>query len=467
MTIDTIHSSESAIEVAVLSKWLASHDVKVCLVIPRHLNLKPPTAAIEALAPYMHIWYHYLVNNIEMVKDSDVVDQVPLLQTEDIRALAQASSLQELCVHLEDSLAAPKDCMPVIANLQSLLRLDLTISNSRIDASFEVLGHLSLLQSLALQIGGARLRSCSHVLISCRSTLRHVSLLAYSWDDQTYSALLSIPSLMTLVLKVSTMATSAAFALGSLSQPDSISVSMARCYSIEPTAFAALSSGTARIAVLTLRGVDDAQLQLLRPMEALKILLLIRCPITGEGMPMQPELSTLELVSCTALTQAGIERMVMALPKVQILTFAAEPDEEAQGDLQLSSQALVALTQLEHAETIDLLGVSRVSIEDLHAMLATYGQRDSATPDIFVSLVGYALPRMLVQDNIHLPSVIERSASFGRSGFIHRIKTRRLKSGGLLHTVRQACPPIKAVAAACFLKYAAALALGHLRSVAF
>ena len=348
--------------IAASSNSLQGQDVMIRIRLRAVLGYELAVLISKELGPFLHsVDYHQAFDlAAELTKTSDFFNNpASFFSSAAFRNLSAGSSpLQSLCLS-DHSLPQCEACQGIalensigaIAELQHLTRLHLSIK-ARTD--FDPLAQLSGLQDLALQSDSRSASACG-VMNSSRQTLQRVILTSRGWDTATLSALDTLPKLRTLTIKVLSMAVEDAIVLSHLLQPDSIQIMLRKCSKMAPEAFTILSSSQANITHLEVWEMENACLCKLQSMQSLTGLTI------GEALVSQPNLDTLRLVSCFALTDAGLRSLLAAAPLVKMLLIQQElqhtcPTQLSDSDT-LTKHGLVSIAQASNLVYLDLQGV--------------------------------------------------------------------------------------------------------------
>ena len=356
--------------IVVSSNSLQGQGVSVRIRLRAVLGYELAVLISKELGPFLHsIDYHQVLDlAAELTKASGFFSKpASFFSSAAFRNLSASSSpLQSLCLS-DHSLPQCEACQGIalehsisaIAELQHLTRLHLSIK-ARTD--FEPLAQLSGLQDLALQSDSRSASACG-VLTSSRQTLERVILTSRGWDTATLSALDTLPKLRAVTIKVLSLAVEDAVVLSRLLQPDSIQIMLRKCSKMVSEAFIILSSSQANITHLELWEMENACLCKLQSMQSLIGLTIVRpsSDFTGEALVSQPNLDTLRLVSCFALTDDGLRSLLAAAPLIKMLLIQQElqhtcPAELSDSDV-LTKHGLVSVAQASHLAYLDLQGV--------------------------------------------------------------------------------------------------------------
>ncbi len=233
-------------DIAATSAWLQEQALSVCIStrsVSRQ-TLPPAPAVLEQIAPFMRQLNYYTVQR-ELATSSleDINRALRSFRPSHLMALQSASNLQTLCISDTIPVDGNHSLFP-IPTFHSLTKLHLTYRQGQPD--FQPLVSLNGLEDLALQCVGWS-SSCHDVLCSSKHTLQQVTLASNSWDTETYAALVDLPVLLTLTVKVDILAPLSAQMLGDIPAPESVQIMLHKCTDMEPAAFRALSSGQAKI----------------------------------------------------------------------------------------------------------------------------------------------------------------------------------------------------------------------------
>lgn len=265
-------------------------------------------------------------------------------------------TLQALCLRVQQPLWHK---LYDLSQLIHLRKLHLTIGTSSHSSPFQSLSltQLRRLRDLALQCRGLG-SSGAAVILSNQYTLKTVTLASSFWDPATYLALRKATALAVLNVKVHTIEEGAAEVLGNLSTPKSVQIMLRCCDQVHPHAVRALSSGCAKITLLSLQHMPGAQayrgeiyerLPFWKQLHSMQHLttLVISMPmqfyhnesmlqkqpnmvdstttqLSGAMLQKQPKLSTLYLVNCWDVTEAGVEHMVEVCFQLSSMLICSE-----------------------------------------------------------------------------------------------------------------------------------------------
>ncbi len=156
-------------------------------------------------------------------------------------------------------------------------------------------------------------------------------------------------ALATLDVNVHTIKEAEAELLGNLSTPQTVQIMLRSCNRTRPYALRALSSGCARITMLSLWNMPDYKLRCdsfedgyfwkhLLSMQQITSLVITRPQqFTGTMFQKQPNLSTLYLIDCDGVSEAGVEHIVRMCPNLSSVLFCSE----FKLDMREAQQALV------------------------------------------------------------------------------------------------------------------------------
>ena len=261
----------------------------------------PEPETFRQLAPFLADIPYHVVTDLSDPDPSLAYTSSALFTDAHATAVtADTTQLRNLCLsdHSFHSYGSPvlTNSISAIARLQALTRLHLSFRHSQPD--FQPLAQLENLDDLALQCQGHN-SSCCGVLDSNKNSLRRVVLASDSWDSLTFQALLGAESLEHLTLKVHSLATDTAQTLSCMMAPSTIQIMLQRCLQMEAAAFTALSSGQAKITLLSLWRVDNIRMRALASMPNLQSLVIVRPDLSFKGADMQyqPVLASLVFLS--------------------------------------------------------------------------------------------------------------------------------------------------------------------------
>ena len=421
--------------IAASSNSLQGQDVMIRIRLRAVLGYELAVLISKELGPFLHsVDYHQAFDlAAELTKTSDFFNNpASFFSSAAFRNLSAGSSpLQSLCLS-DHSLPQCEACQGIalensigaIAELQHLTRLHLSIK-ARTD--FEPLAQLSGLQDLALQSDSRSASACG-VLNSSRQTIQRVILTSRGWDTATLSALDTLPRLRTVTIKVLSLAVEDAIVLSHLLQPDSIQIMLRKCSKTAPEAFTILSSSQANITHLEVWEMENACLCKLQSMQSLTGLTIVRpsTDFTGEALVSQPNLDTLRLVSCFALTDDGLRSLLAAAPLVKMLLIQQElqhtcPTQLSDSDT-LTKHGLVSIAQASNLVYLDLQGVkiTRGGEKLLESTLCAQQKAGKLLP-----AVAMVLPKFSERygDNVFTPECLHYPAFApipdGRRNMIH------------------------------------------------
>jgi Leucine-rich repeat (LRR) protein len=356
--------------IAASSNSLQAQGVSVRIRLRAVLGYELAVLISKELGPFLHsVDYHQVLDlAAELTKASGFFSNpASFFSSAAFKNLSASSSpLQSLCLS-DHSLPQCEACQGIalensisaIAELQHLTRLHLSIK-ARTD--FEPLAQLSGLQDLALQSDSRSASACG-VLTNNRQTLERVILTSRGWDTATLSALGTLPKLRTVTIKLLSLSVEDAVALSHLLQPDSIQIMLRKCSRMALEAFTILSSSQANITHLMLWEMENAYLCKLQSMQSLTGLTIVRpsSHFSGEALALQPNLDTLRLVSCFALTDDGLRSLLAAAPLVKMLLIQQELSMTCPAELNdsdaLTKHGLVSVAQASNLVYLDLQGV--------------------------------------------------------------------------------------------------------------
>ena len=302
--------------------------------------------------------------------------------------------------------------IPAMAQLRGLTKLHLSLADSNPAVDFQPLSQICELEDLALQCSSSP-ASCSDVLLSCRLTLRLVSLAACRWDSATYAALGQVPSLDKLVIRLWSFDTEQAQGLPYLSA-ETTKLEVYHFGLIPDAALLAWSAVSRSIQVdeLTLWAVNDLNIGLLGSMPCIRKLHIVQSPhFAGRTLQRHLNVNELKLISCPDIDGPGMQHMLTAaLPGVKTLAFQSSIKDDPAFLLHLDLDALKAVTCAKRLNSVDLRGVqglTRAEVTQLQSHFALTPEFGRSPPFVLVHLpsdsLGQHQPIMDVCTSLHVP----------------------------------------------------------------
>lgn len=410
--------------IAAACNSLQAQDVMVRIRLRAFLGYELALMVSKELASFLHsIDYHQALDlSAELTQASDFfTNPASLFSSAAFKNLSAGDSpLHSLCLsdhslpQLEVSKGLSLDnSISAIGELQHLTRLHLSIQ-ARTD--FEPLAQLTGLQDLALQ-SESRTASACGILHSNRQTLQHVILASRGWDTATLRALDDLSNLHTVTLKVLCLTVEDATVISHLLRPTSIKIMLRKCAKMVPEAFKIFSSSQASITHLELWDLENSCLGELRSMQSLTSLAVVRpsTEFTGEGLELQPNLDTLRLVSCFALSNDGLRALLASAPQLKLLLIQQElqhacPPELRDSDT-LTKHGLVDVAQAANLVYLDLQGVkvTRGGEKLLESSICAQQKAGKLQPAIAVLLPKFSKrygDHLFTPDNLHYPAFV-------------------------------------------------------------
>ena len=381
----------SASAIATISGWLRHKGVVVSVSMCQVPGQKylPASGTFKQLAPFLQSVDFHAVVDLEHANMA-FVDGCRCFTASQVMALASGGqSLKTLCVsdHVDqrhDQLDL-KNAIPAIVTLSNLTKLHLTFGSPRDrQPDFRLLQQLNCLEDLALQTGGLN-SDCTGVIDSNRLSLQRVHLTSHTWSTDTYIAIKQVATLTAATFVVSRFSDAAAFHVGSLTQASSIHILVNDCEGMTDQAFVLLSSGGAKITVMSLKHMHGEQMcSALREMPSLRALTLYQ-PIfedhwyaLGE-LAVQPSLTRLSLMSCFDISQNVLQRLIEGLPALQLLSFLQELHVSLlYYHLTFSMSSLMELTKARNLRFLNLEGVQGLSDEMILALESCFQAQQRA-----------------------------------------------------------------------------------------
>ena len=405
--------------IAAASKALQAQGVLVSIRLRAVLGYELTLLVTKELAPFLHsIDYHQALDlSAEWTQASGFFANAAAVfsQAAFTNLTAGDSPIQSLCLsdhslpQLEVSKGIPLDSsISAIGALQHLTRLHLSIL-ARTD--FEPLGQLTGLQDLALQSDSHSASACD-VIRSNSATLQHVILSSRGWDAATLSALVDLPKLRTVTIKVLSLTVDDASIISHLLRPESVQVMLRKSAKMLPEAFKVLTTGQASITHLELWELQNSCFCELQSVQSLTSLTVVRpsAGFTGEGLKAQPSLDTLRLVSCFFLTDDGLRSLLASALLLRMLLIQQEQQHtcppEFRGSDALTKHGLVSVAQAQNLVYLDLQGVKVTRGGEKLWKAASVHSRRLATCSLQLSCCCPSFPSGMVTMCSHLTACI-------------------------------------------------------------
>lgn len=407
-----------AADIAAASAFLLhSHGITTCVRMCTSAAsvISPPPTLVQHLAPFLSSIDLYSVPAEQTAPFHPAALRCSAFTPAHITALQSCStSLRALCIsdqklsHGPDALALAQS-IPGIAQLSSLTKLHLSLAYNNPVADFQPLSQLRALEDLALQCSGSP-ASCSDVLLSCRHTLRMVTLAACGWSLETYVALAQAPYLQTLVVKLWAFSSTQAVGISFL-KAASTKLELLNFGNTSEPALLALNTllDELHIDELSLWGVTDG-IGILGSMWCLRRLAIVNSPdFTGCTLAPQPNVKQLKLVSCPSVGAEGLRHMLgTALPALRTLAFHATDNDNS--CVHVNPEVLDALLCGSCLSSIDLRGMCGLTSANVVQLRSTFNQTLSAAhPYVTIQLPHTTLrlhqPVIAARCNLYLPTL--------------------------------------------------------------
>ncbi len=152
----------------------------------------------------------------------------------------------------------------------------------------------------------------------------------------------------------------------------------------------------------------------MQPMSSLLSMTMVRCTdLTGGAFAPQLGMKELALISVLGITDDGMKCMIGAFPALESIAFHSEQGGQQQhlpqALLQLSMNALVAMSTGKRLSRIDLRGVASIEESSLKAMKACFNAQQAlglAHPEVTVLLSRFKQQSehtIFMLDQLHFP----------------------------------------------------------------
>ena len=420
----------SASAIATISGWLRHKGVVVSVSMCRGVGQKhlPASGTFKQLAPFLQSVDFHAVVDLEHMNMA-FFDGCRSFTASQVMALASGGqSLKTLCVsdHVTnryDQLDL-KSAIPAIVTLSNLTKLHLTFGSPReSQPDFRLLQQLNCLEDLALQTGGLN-SDCTGVIDSNRLSLQRVHLTSCTWSTDTYIALKQVATLTAATFVVSYFSNAAAFHVGSLTQASIIQIMVDSCQHMTNRAFMLLSSGGAKITVMSLKHMHGEQMWYgLHEMPSLRALTLYQ-PAFDEyvvaDLAVQPSLTRLSFMSCFDISRNVLQDLIEALPALQHLSLLQELHvQPSDNQPTFSMSSLMVLTQARNLRFLNLEGVQGLSDEMILALESCFQAQQragQAQQSVQLQLPDKLGTRgsVLSFDSVHFPYSFRNPATAGK-----------------------------------------------------